>query len=422
MICYYYPPLTDVGCKRSVAFSKYLKRYGRNPYVLSVKNPDTTYCSLGTDAPPPGIPAEYSQSLVNPYKLFGKINGFLSRLLKLLAIDLKRNYFYEFFCIPDFFWGWIPLTTINGLKIINKYDIDIIYVSCTPYSSAIIGLLLKSITKKPLVIDFRDQLGLEISWFNKTMNSNLKFRRRLDRWFVNSVLKRTDIFIVTSDEIRELYIEQYSHVRGKIFTVHNGFDHDFLPQKGTTSKYSKFTIIYTGDFYSYFLDSLIFFEGMYLLKKKGKVNENNFQFLFYGDGKNEINQIASRYGIEELVVASSRIPYEGVLNEISKSHLQLLRIVKPMISTKVFEGIPLNVPFLATIPKGEVENMIKEYSSSSYVITEESGHKVAEAILDVMEKYNNRDIHDNQVNKFLHNYSRENLTLKLMRIIDKNLR
>ena len=93
-----------------------------------------------------------------------------------------------------------------------------------------------------------------------------------------------------------------------------------------------------------------------------------------------------------------------------------------MISTKVFEGIPLNVPFLATIPKGEVENMIKEYSSSSYVITEESGHKVAEAIFDVMEKYNNRDIHDNQVNKFLDNYSRENQALKLMQIIDKNLR
>jgi len=28
----YYPPLVDVGCKRSVAFSKYFKKHGWNPF------------------------------------------------------------------------------------------------------------------------------------------------------------------------------------------------------------------------------------------------------------------------------------------------------------------------------------------------------------------------------------------------------
>ena len=40
MICYYFPPLTDVGSKRSIAYAKYFKKYGWNPVVLSVKNPD----------------------------------------------------------------------------------------------------------------------------------------------------------------------------------------------------------------------------------------------------------------------------------------------------------------------------------------------------------------------------------------------
>ena len=56
MICYYYPPLADVGCKRSVAFATFFKKFGWSPYVLSVKNPDKAYCSLGNEKIPEGIP------------------------------------------------------------------------------------------------------------------------------------------------------------------------------------------------------------------------------------------------------------------------------------------------------------------------------------------------------------------------------
>jgi hypothetical protein len=49
MLCYYYPPLTDVGSKRSVAFSKYFKKHGWNPCVLSVTNPDRAYCWVYPD-------------------------------------------------------------------------------------------------------------------------------------------------------------------------------------------------------------------------------------------------------------------------------------------------------------------------------------------------------------------------------------
>ena len=56
MVCYYYPPVTDVGSKRSVAFSKYFKKNGWSPSVLSVKNPDRYYCSVGHDVPPDGVP------------------------------------------------------------------------------------------------------------------------------------------------------------------------------------------------------------------------------------------------------------------------------------------------------------------------------------------------------------------------------
>lgn len=417
MLCYYYPPLKDVGCKRSVAFARYLKKHGWSPYVISVKNPDKSYCSLGNDAPPAEVPTEYSYSVLNMYKLLGKMNGALSRILKLMNINITRNYFSYIFCIPDLFWGWIPLTTLKALKSIRKFDINIIYVSCSPFSSALIGVFLKLLTGKPLIIDFRDPFAVERDF---EILKTPRFRKKIDRTIQNFILQHTDIFIVNNEDTKKLYIQEYPQTKDIIFAVHNGFEAEYIIQ-GKADKYQKFSIVYTGEFYFYALESEVFFRALSLLKQKGSINQDNFQFLFYGDGKKEIERIAKKYDVNDLVFASARIPYKDVLNILSKSHLQLLRIVKPMISTKLFEGIPLNVPFLATIPTGEVAEIIEKYSPSSYIVNEESSEKVADAILDAMSRYKGNEIQDNRVQEFLDSFSRENLTLKMINIIEQKL-
>ncbi|MBI1824631.1 MAG: glycosyltransferase [Nitrospirae bacterium] len=417
MLCYYFPPLTDVGSKRSVAFSKYFKKYGWNPYVLSVKNPDKGYCSVGNDQPPEGVTTEYSYSVINLSRLVGRLNGVLSRLLGLIRIKVKRNYFYLLFCIPDQFWGWIPLTTLKGLKLIKYHKIDMIYVSCMPLSSGVSALLLKFMTGKPLILDFRDPFGIERVF---SILDVPKFRRKIERSLLKLFLKYTDIFIVNNDETRKIYIQEYPEAKDKIFSVHNGFESGYMIQKGM-EKYRKFTIVYTGEFYFYALEAETFFQAIALLKQKGKISQDTFQFLFYGDGKSEIERIAKKYDITDLVITSSRVPYKAVLEVMSKSHLQLLRIVKPMISTKLFEGIPLNIPFLATIPHGEVEEIIHTYSPSSFVVTEESPEKISEAILGAVAKYENNEIKDNYVEEFLKRFSRESLTLELIKIIENHL-
>lgn len=417
MICYYFPPLTDVGCKRSVAFAKYFQKHGWSPHVLSVKNPDRGYCSLGHDKPPDGVIAEYTYSIINLSRLVGKMNAALSRVLTCLKISLKINYVHQWICIPDIFWGWVPLTTLKALKRIRWRPTDVIYVSCSPVSAALCGVVLKLFTGKLLVLDFRDPFAVKMV-FDVLGTPNL--RRRIDSSIQNFFLRRADVFIVNNEETRQMYLEEVPHVQGKIAVVHNGFDESFRAQ-GKMKKHDKFTIIYTGDFYFYGIKSEVFFVAIAILKKRGLIDLDNFQFLFYGDGKEMIGELASKHGISDYVVANARVPYNIALEMIGRSHLQLLRIIKPMISTKLFEGISLNIPFLATIPHGEVEEIIHTYSRSSYVVAQDSGEEVANAIADAMIKYKTGQIFDNDVEGFLKKFSRENLTLKLMGIIENAL-
>ena len=416
MVCYYYPPLTDVGCKRSVAFSKYWKEAGWEPHVLSVKNPDKAYCSMGDDIAPEGVDVTYVYSLFSLYKFFGKLNGLLSRILKLIGIRHERNYFYDLFCVPDIFIGWIPLAILKGRKLVKDNNIDVIYVSCSPFSSGIIGWWIKKLTGKPLVIDYRDPYGLDISKYQKG-HRPVWFRRLVDRWISGIVLKGCDLFTVTSEEIKQLYIEQFPFVKEKIHTAFNGFDHQYLDLIQNQKKYQKFTIIYTGNFY-YEIEFNSFFEGLGLLKRSGEIDQNNFQFLFYGGDLERIRNCVEGNDVVDLVSVRERIPYGGILNEINRSHMQLLRLVQPMISTKLFEGIVLNIPFLATIQQGEVANIIQEYSPLSSVASDGKAKTVADCIEAAL---SNRGViaGNRGINVlFLEKYSRESLAQDYLGVIE----
>lgn len=420
LICYFYPPLVDVGCRRSIAFSKYFAKYGWTPYVLSVKNPDRTFCTVGSEDPPLNIHTEYSFSIINVYYVISKINALWFKVLRLFNIGLKRNYFYDLFCIPDLYWGWIPLTTIKAVRLIKKYKISLIYVSCAPFSSAIIGILLKHLTRKPLILDFRDPLAFNSAYYDTCP----RFRRVLDQKIEKWMVKRADMLFVTSEELRENYLSIYPDQLQKIFTIHNGFEPAFLPQV-LPGKYSKFTIVYAGDFYhgvhSLEIVTYVFFEALRRLKMSGKLSSSNFQFLYYGESMGSVRQIASDYSVGELVFGNPSIPHSKVLSVISRSHLQLIRIIPPMIRTSLFEGIALNIPLLALIPPGECQRIIKRYSPSSYVISDRLPDTAADAINDAMNKYANGHIQDNYVDSFLEDFSRENLAVKFMKTVEAKL-
>lgn len=423
MVCYYYPPIIDVGSKRSIAFSKYLAKYGWTPYVLSVKNPDKAYCNVGRVFPPLNVRVTYAYSLINLYTFVGKINGLISRVLRWVNVKYNRNIVWELFCFPDHFIGWIPLAIIKGFKIIKKYNIDFIYVSCTPYSAAIIGIVLKKINKIPLIVDFRDAYTIELP----ARSRMFKFRQRMDEFLERKILNICDLFIVTTEETRSWYENKYPFVKFKIHAIHNGFDDSNIKEISGIKKFPKFTIFYGGNLY---INETFneFFEALKILSMQNKIEQNTFQFIYHGMEAKIVEKMAMEYGVQDLVITKQLVPYEENLLVIARSHLQLLRIVKPMISTKLFEGLALNTPFLATIPSGEVEHIIRRFSSASYIVkmdcdskSTETISQISEAILDAMEKYKSDKITNNLVVEFLDEFSRENLTLKLISVINKNL-
>ncbi|MDI6616258.1 MAG: glycosyltransferase, partial [Syntrophaceae bacterium] len=161
-----------------------------------------------------------------------------------------------------------------------------------------------------------------------------------------------------------------------------------------------------------------FFDGLSRLLDQGAISPDSFRFLFYGDGFSSIERLAREHRVHSIVHASGRIPRKDAIEAIARSHFSLLRIIPPMISTKLFEVISLGTPFIATIPHGEAEEIIRTYSPASYIVTEPDGEAVAAAIRDGMERYRVGNLPPNDVKGFSDHFSRERGAKRMMEIID----
>lgn len=146
VLSYFYPPLGGAGPLRMASFTTYLPEYGWNPYVISAANPDKSR-TREAEAVPKNVNIYYTESIL-PVK-WAKDWMENARLKSIYSV------------------GWIIPTLLKAIKIIKKEDIDLIFVSSLPWTSSVVGIILKIVTRKPLLLEFRD------AWsFNPSIRSS----------------------------------------------------------------------------------------------------------------------------------------------------------------------------------------------------------------------------------------------------------
>ena len=417
MISYYYPPLLDVGSLRALGFSQNLPAFGWQPYVLSVKNPDKSYCIIGQETPPENVRTVYTRSLFNLYKITGKANGLITRILKLLGMELKRNIIQDLFCIPDIFIGWIPLTLIRGLSIIKKYKIDVIYVSCKPFSSALTGTILKKMTKKPLILDFRDPVSSHVYYHGINGNFRQTFKDKIVKKIEEKILRTTDILILTSQSTMAQYISLHPFIEPKAYCIYNGYDGDLLP-KTEMPEYDKFTIIYVGLFYRDINSPEQFFRGLKEVISRGKIPREKIQFLYFGQDAGWVDKMKRKYGLNGIVITKGFIPRKDAIKEIFWSSIFLLRSRSTLISAKIYEALAAGKPILSLNSNTEVAHIVNKYSNNSYVIFSNNVEEIAKAIYDAYIKWENGELNGSPSEEYLQEFNKKNLIKKFVRILE----
>lgn len=226
MIAYYTPPLGMSGGMRVTKFAKYLPQFGWQPVILTVK-PIAYYhydYELLSDLKNVRI---YRSESLDPNRLLylsGHRRPKYTQRRGKLFLSLNHLLF------PDAKLLWAPFAYSLGKKIIRAESPDLIFATAPPYTSLLLGLLLKKYSGLPLVCDFRDlwpAADIPPSLFQKPWVS--RFRRR--------ILKESAAAVAINRRIKEL-------LGNSCVLIENGYDpEDF---KGRALSYKKFHIVYTG--------------------------------------------------------------------------------------------------------------------------------------------------------------------------------
>ncbi len=434
-ITYIFPPTAGAGVQRGVKFVKYLPYFNWQASIITPRKAaeearDETFLK---EIPP-------QAKVYRTYSFEPRTWSFLRRLWrrKIEEIDARtdkenfekptRQSFLKkmidflriLFFIPDDSIGWLPFILGRGYRSIKEDKIDLIFASAPPYTVLVGGVLLKKLTKKPLVVDFRDAWTQypEGHKYYKTPSWRRKIDSKLERW----VLEKADKIICVSQPMIDYFREKYELEKDKFSFIPNGYDgEDFQVLKKIP--HSKFTITYTGSFYGkitplYFLKAI----GNFLKKNKELIDQINL--IFVGHLSEGIKKLAKKINPGCQLNFLGYLSHQKSINYLVSSSLNLLIIApgpesKPVYTGKIFEYLASGVPILALVPKDGVAAELIRKTNTGIVVDPENIDEIEKAIEFLYQKWQKGEeiIKPNWLE--IQKYERKKLTQKLAEILNQ---
>lgn len=383
MLCYYYPPLGGIGSQRSQKFARYLPHYGWRPIVVT-----PTHGSYFMDA---SLDTGESQGV----EVLRTATVDLSRRLKAAAralrltentgaeahdvrpmasdfiLDILKHAVRTWLYIPDGQIGWLPYALYTGRRRLQRQDIDVIYSTSFPITAHLVAYMLKRLTGKPWVADFRD-LWTE----NHYAAYSSPLRKRLDQWIESALLQNADALITVSNVWAET-LRNLAPGKKRVVTIRNGFDSAEFAELQCCLP-TKWTLTYVGLFYGVKQNPSPVLAALRDLIDTGQIHKQDIEFRIVGVADHYVQGLVERYGLTEQTAITGFVSHrESLAHQINSSLLLLFfdddRRGQGLIPGKLYEYLGARRPILAIIPRDfEAAGLIR---CSNAGVTAEAGDK-----------------------------------------------
>lgn len=370
VIAYFFPPIGGGGIQRTMKFVKYLPDFNWEPIVLTVEDglwisKDDSLLNRLTNNLKIfrtncfGLQSTFEPSRNKNYNTIQ--HNSKSNIIK----DIYRNILHiVYFLLPDFASGWFFYAARTGMRIINLYDIDIIYTTSPPFSEHFIGWILKKRTKRKWVADFRDSHVSDPNISNDFKGFAKKIKRKI---YEKIIISNSDLIITATDPIRQDLLDRYQDKlsENEVITITNGFDReDFWNLRKTDYNNKKMTITYTGTFQGK-QTALYFIESLVLAIKENKNLKNDIHIRFIGEFDHYDRELFSNDKIKDIIEVIEYVPYEKSLAYQINSDINLLIISASkkeggdqIFTGKIFEYISAGKFIFALVPDGIAKGLI----------------------------------------------------------------
>lgn len=339
-----------------------------------------------------------------------------SRLLKLIRA-VKLGKLLDWLIWPDEDIFWILPALLKGKQVIQEHNINLIIVFLKPYSAGIIGILLKWLTGKPLIINVCEPSTCDDLY----AVFPTKLHYHLNRWLEDMYVRYADAIIYVSQlSLEQVRSRQPKQHYSKFYLIRGGADpQDF--QRTVSSRFSseKFEIVFTGGMTGWeeFLESpkqgsikklrhawMNFgryhninvdstssspvFIGRAIKQLINQIPEwqGKISLRIYGNKFEQAEAVLKKYGLLDVVTVTGPIPYREALQKLQAATLLFMPLPDRLdetpgerISLKTYEYLMTDRPILAAVPLGENRNYLTN-QPGVYLVSPTDVEAMAEVI------------------------------------------
>jgi glycosyltransferase involved in cell wall biosynthesis len=415
MIVNAFPPSGESGVQRPVKFLKYLARDGWETFVVTPRkavlqrNMDKT---LENDIPKSAKIYKTGNLAIGDDRL-GEIRyqytDSPSYIRRMLWKPLK--YLNDAIFPIDKQIGWFPFALLKSIQLIHKYKIKNLYITASPFSAFLCGVVLKMIYGSRLfwVADYRDAWQFAPCLDKLVLPFRKKIIEKMDKLF----LKKADYITFTSPYVLKIYQSKYLWIERKSAFITNGYDEDDF-EGLEPQKFYKFTFCYMGKLH------LLRGNPVTWLKVINGYMGIEFQFLHVGI----INQSFKQHIVQEGLSFYKHLGYKSHQEALSYSAGADINVLvlnddkesEGVVPGKIFELLRLGKPILAIGPsKSFIKEIIDSTGAGVYAVMNDS-----KSLNQALEKLVSQNFKVSIKKDLLEQYSRKTCTEKLEAIYLSN--
>ncbi len=423
IVAYHFPPvggLGAAGAQRVVKFCRHLPATGWEPCVLTVR--ESCYDSWLTldEASLEQVPDSVKVVRTGMFRVLGPLLSLKRRLRPLVrrgeagegAVDSNnaerppegpksryqrvKDAFTDLFELPDEVAGWLVPAIVAGVRAVRRDKIDVIFATGRPWTSLVIGMAIKTIARKPLVLDFRDP------WMTNPFRLRYSgFKERVEGWLEARVVRSADVIVANTDHLRDEFIERFgASVADKCLTVTNGFDADEFSRLVAANEArmpgdarpsgDTFVLTHTGFLYGK-RDPRGLLDAIRLLKDSGKVQPGELVCKLVGGAglEYDLPGLLKEYGIEPFVHLHGQVPYAESIAELAASDAALL--LQPgtytQIPSKLFEYIGLGKRIVTIAPESSAVAKLVRENDLGRIADPDDPDAIARALLETLQDW-----------------------------------
>jgi hypothetical protein len=384
IISYFWPPSGAVGAIRPSKLAKSLSLHDWTAVIVTVKERYYEQLNEGSQERDWNGVVIRTKCLGSPrllyvwmksrlFRLLGRVNEFEASVLKGSNHDLGggtasflatgRRICLSLLHTPDEHQGWLPFAIPTCLKIIRRDSIECVISTGPPFSSHLVGLAVKKLTRIKWIAEFRDPwVGNEQrpsvlrSGLSNTLNQKLEA----------AVIRHADRLVCVTPAMTDHYRNAYSRLAAeKWVTITNGFQRQDFDALGPVARSPKFTISYLGSLVYARSPECLFHAVGELIRERAIPSEDlTIRFIGkcrYAEGRS-VEAMAGDHGLQGIVEVIDFLPRLEALKEMLRAHVLLLLANQQALQVpgKAYEYLAAGAKILAvTEEKGATADFIK---------------------------------------------------------------